>query len=173
MPFINFDNFYEEVKLYCHGQPKKADGLGCIITKIDSPEAQAWIKYAADKGWPQRATFFEKMLRSGNALTMPCADPRKFDREYQPSHKPRDDFRPEFVSEHPDDRRSIAEQVRKIVHASRPPVKRFRGEPEPEAPKSPAEILAALKEKGAKEPVTISPALAGRLGLRKLDQAAE
>lgn len=173
MPAITFDNFYEEVKLYCHGQAKKADGLGLIVFGVDSDAAKAWIAYAEDKGWPQRACFFRKMLVQGNSLTMPCADPARFDREYRPTNQKRDDFRPEFVSQHPDDRRSVAAQVREIVASSRPPVKRRRGDPEPEKPMSHAEILAGLREKGAKEPVAMSPALASRLGLHPMDQAAE
>lgn len=173
MAVVTFDNFYEEVKLYCHGQAKKADGLGLIVTGIDSDAAKTWIAYAEDKGWPQRAEFFRKMLRSGNSLTMPCADPRKFDPEYKPSGMRRDDFRPEHVTQDIEGRQSIAAQVRDVVAKSRPPRERRRGDNEPERPMSPAEILAGLKEKGEKEPVALSPELASRLGIRPRAEAAE
>lgn len=171
--FVTFDNFYDELKFYCHGQPKKAAGLGEIVTGIDHPLADVWINYAIAKGWPQRAEFFRKMLRSGNSLTMPCANPKDFDPGYVAQGQAPAARRYETTTQDVEGRQSIAAQVREVVAKSRPPVQRRRGDLEPEAPMSPAEILAGLKEKGAKEPVAISPALAGRLGLRKLDQAAE
>lgn len=170
MSLITFDNFYEEVKLFCIGQPKKADGLGVVISDPESEAAKTWIAYAEGKGWAHRAKLWKQMLKQGSKLTMPCADPKRFDPDYR--GKAPMWTEKETTSEDPATRLSIGAQVRKVVADSRPPMQRRRGDNEPEKPKSPSEALADLKAKATSDPVMLSPRLADRLGIRPPAQDA-
>lgn len=170
MTEVTFDNFYEEVKFYCKAQVRKADGLGLIVSDVESDAAKAWIAYAEAKGWAHRAKMWKQMLKQGCKLTMPCANPSVFDPSYRAPHVPRTEVRE--MNEDVDSRRSIGQQIRDVVAKSRPRDKRRPDNEIEEPPMTPAEIEAGLKAREKANPAKISPRLADHLGIRPPAQDA-
>lgn len=163
MPNVMFDKFWEEVRLYCASQPKKSDMIGIVLDDPESAEAQAWIAYchwqaSFDPQWYGRARFIESLLMRNTKLTLPCANPSRFDPEYQP--KGPIQARPSRKREMPDPetRRRSAEMARRVASSMRP-------KPDPKSadwqatPKSIEEIFADM------EPPKLSDRLAAKLGL--------
>jgi hypothetical protein len=169
---VTFDNFFEELKLHCLGQPKKAEGLGVIVHGVDHPLAKVWIDYCLDKAaegdkrWERRAEFFAKMLRANNSLTMPCSNPRDFDRLYHPVQRPRPKTT-HFTSLTPEARRAVIEQaMRGIVRGVRPYDPRRKDNPV-EQPQSELDKLRDMyrAQKASGDVPALSPELADKLGL--------
>ena len=174
MTHIEFEKFWDEMKHF-----GAATGRFETIARDKNREyLDRWQDYCVRKGfaqsdarWQARAEFFERCVKSGGGVTVPCLDPADFEpemyrnRPYQP--------RPTKLAPMAEDdetRRVVAMTVRKMAHSWRT---KKRDDYEP-APPTADEVLSDLMEK-RDTPLAVSAALVSSIGPRRRshDIAAE
>lgn len=151
MSHIEFENFYDEAKLFMIATAGRSSQRGVTIENENDPRFPKWEWYCFTKGWPQRAKFWRGVLRGGGKLTLPCDDPARFDYVACQGYVPMPPSTPPPPESAEHRKRVVETYVRRSAADARP-----KGERRPDwkpPVMSPDDVLRAIAERNRREPM--------------------